>query len=107
MTRERDRHFALLVAMMIPVGRRGLWRLSPANASTQARKRAMSDERPIVSEDNQDRVRQGVTGHNVRYVVIVSVALAIIVFIMVAVLARPRAPKRRERTIGERASLQT
>jgi hypothetical protein len=35
----------------------------------------VSDERPIVTEDNQDRVRQGVTGHNVRYVVIVSVAL--------------------------------
>jgi hypothetical protein len=74
---------------MIPVGRRGSRRLSAANASTQARERIMSDERPVVTEDNEDRVRQGVTGHNVRYVVIVSVALAIVVFIMIAALVRP------------------
>ena len=81
MSRERDRRFALLVAMMIPAVRRGLPRLRPANASTQARERTMSDERPVVTEHNEDRIRQGVTGHKVRYVVMVSVALAIIAFI--------------------------
>ncbi len=49
----------------------------------------MSDERPIVTERNKDRIRQGVTGHNVRYVVIVSVALAIIACIIVAAVVRP------------------
>ncbi len=49
----------------------------------------MSDERPVVTEDNEDRIRQGVTGHNVRYVVIVSVALVIVVFVVVAVIFRP------------------
>ena len=49
----------------------------------------MSDERPVVAKDNEDRVRQGVTGHNVRYVVIGSVALVIVVFIVVAAVVRP------------------
>ena len=49
----------------------------------------MSDERPIVTEGNKDRVRQGVTGHNVRYVVIIGVALAIIGGIIIAAFMRP------------------
>ena len=90
MTRERDRRFALLVAMMIPAGRRALlWRRSSAVGFAQGREHMMSEERPIVTEDNKDRIRQGVTGHNVRYVVIVSVALVIVVFILVAAIVRP------------------
>jgi hypothetical protein len=50
---------------------------------------AMSDERPIVTEGNKDRLRQGVTGHNVRYVVIFSCALVIIAFAIIAALVRP------------------
>jgi hypothetical protein len=49
----------------------------------------MSNERPIVTESNKDRIRQGVTGHNVRYVVIVSVALVIVAFIIIAAVIRP------------------
>ena len=49
----------------------------------------MSNERPIVTEGNKDRIRQGVTGHNVRYVVIVSVALVIVAFIIIAAIVRP------------------
>ncbi len=49
----------------------------------------MSEERPVVTDDNEDRIRRGVTGHNVRYVVIVSLALAIAVFVIVAALVRP------------------
>ena len=49
----------------------------------------MSDERPVVTEHNEDRIRQGVTGHNVRYVVMVSVALAIIAFIIIAAVVSP------------------
>lgn len=89
-TPEKDRRFALLVAMMIPPGRRALrWRRSSAIGFAQGREHMMSDERPVVTKDNEDRIRQGVTGHNVRYVVIVSVALVIVVFIMVAVIFRP------------------
>jgi hypothetical protein len=88
-TRERDRRFALLVAMMIPAVHRRLPCLKPANASTQARERTMSDDSPVVTEHNEDRIRQGLTGHNVRYVVIVSLALAITAFIIIAAVARP------------------
>ena len=49
----------------------------------------MSDERPVVTEGNEDRVRQGVTGHNVRYVVIIGCALVIVAFVLIAALVRP------------------
>jgi hypothetical protein len=76
--------------MMIPAGRRALpRRRSLATGFAQGREHMMSDERPIVTENNEDRVRQGVTGHNVRYVVIVSLALAIVVFVIVAAIVRP------------------
>ena len=48
----------------------------------------MSSERPIVTESNKDRIRAGVTGHNIRYVVIVSCALVIVAFIVVAFVVR-------------------
>jgi len=46
----------------------------------------MTDERPTVI--SQDRARQGVTGHNVRYVLIVSMALVVIAFLGVALFMR-------------------
>jgi hypothetical protein len=49
----------------------------------------MSDERPIVTESNKERIQQGVTGHNVRYVVIASVAIVVIAFIIIAAVFRP------------------
>lgn len=39
------------------------------------------EERPVLEPDE---ARQGVTGHNVRYVVVISVALVIIAFIAIA-----------------------
>jgi hypothetical protein len=49
---------------------------------SEQRERAMSDEisneRPLVTESNKDRIRAGVTGHNVRYVLIISCALVIV-----------------------------
>ena len=42
----------------------------------------MTDEKPIVI--SPDRARQGVTGHHVRLVLIVSMALAVIAFLGVA-----------------------
>jgi hypothetical protein len=57
--------------------------------SEQGRERAMSNERPIVTESNKDRIRAGVTGHNVRYLVIISCALVIVAFIIIAFVVRP------------------
>lgn len=48
-----------------------------------------SSERPVVTEANKDRIRAGVTGHNVRYVVIAGCALVIVAFIIIyAVVSR-------------------
>jgi hypothetical protein len=46
-------------------------------------------ERPVVTEDNKTAVRAGSTGNNVRYILIGSVALAIVAWIIVAYLVRP------------------
>ncbi len=46
-------------------------------------------ERPVVTEDNKTAVRAGSTGNNVRYVLIGSVALAIIAWILVEYFVRP------------------
>ena len=46
-------------------------------------------ERPIISEDSKTAVRAGVTGNNVRYVLIGSVALAIVAWILVEYFVRP------------------
>ena len=46
-------------------------------------------ERPIVTEGNKTAVRAGPTGNNVRYVLIGSVALAIVAWILVEYFVRP------------------
>jgi hypothetical protein len=46
-------------------------------------------ERPVVTEDNKTAVRAGSTGNNVRYVLIGSVALALIAWILVEYFVRP------------------
>jgi ABC-type proline/glycine betaine transport system permease subunit len=46
-------------------------------------------ERPVVTEDNKTRVRAGATGNNVRYVLIGSVALAVLAWILVEYFVRP------------------
>jgi hypothetical protein len=46
-----------------------------------------SSERPVVTEANKDRIRAGVTGHNVRYVVVISCALVIVAFIIIYAVA--------------------
>jgi hypothetical protein len=46
-------------------------------------------ERPIVTEGNKIAVRAGSTGNNVRYVLIGSVALAIVAWILVEYFVRP------------------
>jgi hypothetical protein len=42
-------------------------------------------EQPIVTESDTNRVRAGVTGHHVRTVLIVSLALVVVVFIAIAI----------------------
>lgn len=46
------------------------------------------EEQPVITEANKDRVRAGVTGHNVRYVLFGSVALVIVAFAAVALFVR-------------------
>lgn len=81
---ERDRRFALLVDLMRSGGR---GRASPGKSDTP--EDAMDPEQqPVVTEANTDRVRAGVTGHNVRTVLIASVALVVVLFVLVDVLMR-------------------
>jgi len=79
---ERDRRFALLVAMLIERGRLGRRRRVRAGQE-QGRESAMDNERPVVTEANKDRVRAGVTGHNVRYVLLGGCALLIAAYIII------------------------
>ncbi len=80
---ERDRRFALLVAMMAPDRR---WQAARRRMSLLTRREYAMDpeEQPIVTGANKERVRAGVTGHNVRTVLIVSVALVIVLFVAIA-----------------------
>jgi hypothetical protein len=80
---ERDRRFALLVLMMSST--RGRWRrLRPAR-----RENVMDpDEQPVVTSGNKERVRAGVTGHNVRYVLLASLALVVVLFVAVELVMR-------------------
>jgi hypothetical protein len=48
-----------------------------------------NNEIPIVTESKKDRIRGGVAGHNVRYVVINSCALVIAAFTVFAFVVRP------------------
>jgi hypothetical protein len=47
-----------------------------------------NNEIPIVTESNKDGIRGGVTGHNVRYVVIISCALVIVAFVVIAFVVK-------------------
>ena len=49
----------------------------------------MTDDQSRGTEINQTRARQGITGHNVRYVLIFGVALVVIAFLAVALLMKP------------------
>jgi hypothetical protein len=46
-------------------------------------------ERPIVTEENKTALRAGSTGHHVRYILIASVAPAILAWFLVEVFVRP------------------
>jgi len=46
-------------------------------------------ERPVITEENKTVVRAGSTGNNVRYVLLGSLALAIIAWILVEYFVRP------------------
>ena len=48
----------------------------------------MDNERPVVTEANKDRIRAGVTGHNVRTVLIVGLALVVIAYIIIAYVVK-------------------
>ncbi len=45
-------------------------------------------ERPIVTDDNKVAMRGGVTGNNVRYVLIASMALVIVAFVAIALFVK-------------------
>jgi hypothetical protein len=86
---EKDRRFALLIAMIRDSRRWPRLRGRGRSSSIEGQEPAMSDERRVVTKGNKDRVRQGVTGHNVRYVVIISCALVIIAFVIIVAIMRP------------------
>jgi hypothetical protein len=46
-------------------------------------------EPPIVTSRNEERVRQGETGHHVRYILLLSCALVIALFVLIAAFVRP------------------
>jgi hypothetical protein len=46
-------------------------------------------ERPVVNESNEDRIRAGETGHHLRYILLGSCALVIILFIAIAAFLKP------------------
>jgi len=43
----------------------------------------MDNERPVVTEANKDRIRAGVTGHHVRTVLVIGIALVVIAYIVI------------------------
>jgi hypothetical protein len=62
----------------------------PAPACHSEQERSMNaHERPIITEANKTAVRAASTGNNVRYVLIGSVALALLAWILVAYFVRP------------------
>lgn len=46
-------------------------------------------ERPVVTESNQDQIRQGETGHHLRYILIGSCALVVLLFIAITAFLKP------------------
>jgi hypothetical protein len=49
----------------------------------------MDHERPVVTKSNEEQVRQGETGHHLRYVLLISLALVVILFLLIAAFMRP------------------
>ncbi len=47
------------------------------------------DERPVVTKSNEERIRQGETGHHVRYILLISITLVIDLFVLIAIFVRP------------------
>ena len=81
---ERDRRFALLV-VMIASRRRGR---ASRSLSPQPEAAMDPEQQPVITEASKNRVRAGVTGHNVRYVVLASVALVVVLFVLVHLFMR-------------------
>ena len=42
-----------------------------------------------MTKSNEERIRQGETGHHVRYILLISIALVIVLFALVAIFVRP------------------
>jgi hypothetical protein len=42
------------------------------------------DERPVVTKQNEERVRAGETGRHVRYILQTSLALVVVLFVLIA-----------------------
>jgi hypothetical protein len=87
---ERDRRFALLAAMAT-ADRRLALRRRPIRRDfiTEDLRDQREHQQPVVAKANKDRMRAGVTGHNVRTVLCVSLALVIVLFVGVAAFIRP------------------
>jgi hypothetical protein len=49
----------------------------------------MDRELPVVTKSNEEQVRQGETGRHVRYVLLISLALVVILFLLIAAFMRP------------------
>ncbi len=84
---ERDLRFALLVDILSSGRRRGT-RRRVFRSHSEPEYAMDSQERPVVTEANKERVRAGATGFGMRYVVIASVALVIVLFIGVALFVK-------------------
>jgi hypothetical protein len=68
---------------------RACWLPSTFPTILAIKERSMNaHERPVITEDDKTAVRAGSTGNNVRYVLIGSVALAIIAWILVEYFVR-------------------
>ncbi len=61
----------------------------PAEPDRSGRRAVRAEPGPAVAKHNEERMRQGVTGHNVVAVLIASCALVIVLFILVAIFVWP------------------
>lgn len=88
---EDDRRFALLVALMVPrERRRHPDRRARPLAHPEHGENAMNEQkRPVVTRANENRIRGGVTGHNARYVLMVSIAIVVVAFVAIYFFMRP------------------
>jgi hypothetical protein len=85
-TRDADRRLALLVALM--TNERGRRCDGAAWTADFAEFGWLMNEPPAVIKGNEERVRRGETGHPVRDIVVISMALVIVAFILVAIFLR-------------------